>query len=235
MSIRIMAAVFDLPDMGPTHRLIMLALADHADDAGRCYPSLARLARRTGLTDRAIRTNLRQLEYAGQIRVEKQAGPKGCNVYFLTPQEAPTPEPRSPRNHVPPEYDDQDPGTTFPHTPEPRSPEPSYNHQETSLFGEASPAKTKRRKPSKQMPDDWTPDQATALRLRDQHNLTNDDLQFCYEQFRDDAHAKDKRFADWNRAFATWVRNSVNWGQVGPGSKRRGNSLNGSASGSAFY
>lgn len=112
-------------------------------------------------------------------------------------------------------------------------PEPEPEIDTNVSIVAASPAKTKRRKPSKQMPDDWTPDQATALRLKDQHNLTNDDLQFCYEQFRDDAHAKDKRFADWNRAFATWVRNSVNWGQIGPGSKRRGNQVNGT--GSAFY
>lgn len=112
-------------------------------------------------------------------------------------------------------------------------PEPEPEIDTNVSIGAASPSKPKRRKPSKQMPDDWTPDQATALRLRDQHDLTNDDLQFCYEQFRDDAHAKDKRFADWNRAFATWVRNSVNWGQIGPGSKRRGNQVNGT--GSAFY
>ncbi len=97
--------------------------------------------------------------------------------------------------------------------------------------GDAS--KPKRRKPSVQIPEDWTPDQATALRLKTDHNLTNDELQFCFEQMRDDAHAKDKRFADWNRAFATWVRNSVNWGRVGPGSKRRNSQP--SASGSAFY
>jgi uncharacterized protein YdaU (DUF1376 family) len=117
--------------------------------------------------------------------------------------------------------------------PKQPEPEPEPEIDTNVSIGAASPSKPKRRKPSKQMPDDWTPDQATALRLRDQHDLTNDDLQFCYEQFRDDAHAKDKRFADWNRAFATWVRNSVNWGQIGPGSKRRGNQVNGT--GSAFY
>ena len=106
-----MAAVFELPDMGPTHRLIMLALADHADDAGRCYPSLDRLAKRTGLSLRAVRSNLRQLEADGQIRTDPQGGPKGCNLYYVTPQprqemppagDAPGISRRKPRQEMPP-------------------------------------------------------------------------------------------------------------------------------------
>ena len=50
MSIRIMAAVFESKTLGPTERLVMLALADHADDDGKCYPSVLRLCERTGLS-----------------------------------------------------------------------------------------------------------------------------------------------------------------------------------------
>ncbi|PHQ71452.1 MAG: hypothetical protein COB97_01995 [Paracoccus sp.] len=44
MSVRIMSAVFESRELGSTARLILLALADHADDEGRCYPSIARLS-----------------------------------------------------------------------------------------------------------------------------------------------------------------------------------------------
>lgn len=84
-----MAKVFDLPEMGPTKRLIMLALADHADDAGRCYPSIDRLANRTGLSERAVRNNIRTLESQGFLRTEKGAGPHGCNLFFVNPSPAP--------------------------------------------------------------------------------------------------------------------------------------------------
>ena len=125
-----MAAVFELPDMGPTHRLIMLALADHADDAGRCYPSLDRLAKRTGLSLRAVRSNLRQLEADGQIRTDPQGGPKGCNLYYVTPQ---------PRQEMPPAGDApgisrREPRQEMPPTPAGDAAEPSYNHQEPSFM-----------------------------------------------------------------------------------------------------
>lgn len=83
MSIRIMSQVFEIEGLGPTHRLILLALADHADDQGRCYPSIARLCQRTGLKERAVQSNLRDLQTTGYVKVKANAGPNGCNVYFV--------------------------------------------------------------------------------------------------------------------------------------------------------
>jgi hypothetical protein len=43
MSIKIMAAVWEL-NLPQNQKLVLLALADHADDRGTCYPSVARIA-----------------------------------------------------------------------------------------------------------------------------------------------------------------------------------------------
>ena len=142
MSVRIMSAVFDIQNITPTQKLILLCLADHADDAGRCYPSMRRLGDRTCLTERAVRKNLRDLEAGGYLRTIAGSGPSGCNVYFVSakpsqsdadPQAegAPTPGTKSPRNHMPPEQGSPTPGTICPSPPEPRSPKPSRNHQGT--------------------------------------------------------------------------------------------------------
>lgn len=98
MSVRIMSQVFESDTLEATPRLIMLALADHADDAGRCYPSIPRLCQRTGLKERAVQTNIRKLEAAGYLRIIPGQGPKGCNVYFVIP----TPAPNAPRTRCTP-------------------------------------------------------------------------------------------------------------------------------------
>lgn len=88
MSVKIMSAVFESETLGPTERLIMLSLADHADDAGRCYPSIARLRQRTGLSERAIQSNIRSLQAAGYITIIPGAGQGGSNVYIVRPTPA---------------------------------------------------------------------------------------------------------------------------------------------------
>ncbi|HRO13303.1 helix-turn-helix domain-containing protein [Amaricoccus sp.] len=43
MSIKLMSAVWERLELDPYERLVSLSLADHADDDGLCYPSVARL------------------------------------------------------------------------------------------------------------------------------------------------------------------------------------------------
>jgi hypothetical protein len=62
----------------------MLALADHADDEGRCYPSVARIAQRTGLSGRAVQTNIRSLIELGYIKVTIGGGKGNSNLYFIS-------------------------------------------------------------------------------------------------------------------------------------------------------
>ena len=49
-------------ETAPTAKFVLVALADHADEAGLCWPSLARLRTFTRLSERAIRHAIRQLE-----------------------------------------------------------------------------------------------------------------------------------------------------------------------------
>lgn len=108
MSVKIMSAVFESETLGPTERLIMLALADHADDAGRCYPSISRLCSRTGLAQRTVQTNIRKLQDQGYIRIIPSAGQGGANLYFVTATpaaDAPPQETRPRSRCAPPAYD----------------------------------------------------------------------------------------------------------------------------------
>lgn len=116
-----MAAIFESETLGPTERLIMLALADHADDDGRCYPSMKRLEQRTGLSDRAIQKNMKSLADAGYLAVKPNAGQGGANLYIINA----APELGSPPNVVPPERRSPPPPNVVRQTPERRSDKPS--------------------------------------------------------------------------------------------------------------
>ena len=60
MSIKIMSQVWEL-DLPHNVQSIFLALADHADDDGYCYPSVGRLAWRTGYGVRQVQRTLKEL------------------------------------------------------------------------------------------------------------------------------------------------------------------------------
>ena len=132
MSIRVMALVWERPDLDPYERLMMLSLADHADDEGVCFPSIARLCARTGMKERGAQTVLKRLAEKGHLRVEMNAGRKGTNRYIITL----TPAPDAPRTRCTPAQDapitpapDAGASDAPPHstakTPAPDAPEPS--------------------------------------------------------------------------------------------------------------
>ncbi len=72
MSVRQMGIVWEL-DLAPNKRLVLLAYADHADDDGEhVYPSLARVARKTGYSRDQVRRISRELVEDGLMElVEK--------------------------------------------------------------------------------------------------------------------------------------------------------------------
>lgn len=88
MSIAHIEAVFR-SDLPPTHRLVMLALADHADkETGRCFVSIERLERRTGLAERTIQNAVRALCAAGHLTLETRGGRGRANAYSVHPNPA---------------------------------------------------------------------------------------------------------------------------------------------------
>jgi hypothetical protein len=67
MSIRCISWVLDHSDAQHAERLVLLALADRADDDGRAWPSVRDLATRARLSRRAVQVALRRLKLAQSI------------------------------------------------------------------------------------------------------------------------------------------------------------------------
>lgn len=102
MSLAWISSVWKLADVTSTQKLVLLALADNANDDGSCFPSVPLLARKTCLSDRAVRGTMRDLETAGLVRSEARRGMSTMYRLMVSPWvEVPSSTP-TPRNVVPP-------------------------------------------------------------------------------------------------------------------------------------
>lgn len=74
MSNKFLRLTWGLKPLGnPSQRLLLAALADHADDEGRCWPSSELLQAETGLSERTITRNLDGLAACGLIEIQRKA------------------------------------------------------------------------------------------------------------------------------------------------------------------
>lgn len=65
-------------------RLVLIVLADFANDRGQAWPSIPTLTRRTALSESGVRRALRRLEAGGWIERDERRGRGASNVYRLT-------------------------------------------------------------------------------------------------------------------------------------------------------
>jgi hypothetical protein len=83
VSIHVMSQVWAKSPQQGGHLLVLLAIADFADDNGVAWPSVSTLGRKARLSETSIHRILRQLQEAGELRIEREAGPHGCNLYVV--------------------------------------------------------------------------------------------------------------------------------------------------------
>lgn len=130
MSVRVMTSVWEvaLPD---SEKLVLLALADCANDEGSCWPSMRTLAEKCSKSDRTVQAAIKALVAKGHLsRIEKPG--KGCNYHVHpVPNKQATPEEAAPRKDCAPKPLPVTPETVAGH---PRSGfgQTVKNHQEPS-------------------------------------------------------------------------------------------------------
>lgn len=88
MTVRWISTIFDAGPADKSERLVMLALADYANDEGECWPSIAGICRKSALKERGVQGILRRLEAAGWLEIETGGGRRNCNLYRLKVPEA---------------------------------------------------------------------------------------------------------------------------------------------------
>ena len=87
MAISVMNWVWDHSKSRHAARLVLLRIADGMrTENGWTWPSAKELARKTNVTERAVRAAITELAGLGELEVQYNAGPGGCNRYrVVTP------------------------------------------------------------------------------------------------------------------------------------------------------
>jgi hypothetical protein len=82
MSIALMTAAWAL-DIPTGEKIVLLSLADNANDGGHCWPSMALIAKRSGMTTRGSQLIVQRLVLSGHLTRTEIPG-KGCK-YIVHP------------------------------------------------------------------------------------------------------------------------------------------------------
>lgn len=139
MSVRIMSAIWESGPADQAECMLLLALADMADDDGICWPAMATVADRARMSERNARRVVRRLEDAGWLVTDGQRGRHNTNRYRVTkPDEMSAksdikPDTTSARTKCPPGQNEHENRTTATQKPDTAmSAEPSRTIKEPS-------------------------------------------------------------------------------------------------------
>ena len=91
MSMMLMVKAMQTKVGNPLRKLVLIKLADNANDLGECWPSHQHVSDQCEISKTSVRNHIRELERMGLLTVEHRDGPKGntSNLYHLTLQGVP--------------------------------------------------------------------------------------------------------------------------------------------------
>lgn len=176
-------------ELAPAKKLVLVVIADYADENGYAFPGADRIAARASVSPRQLTRILSDLEDEGLLERERRHlmnGNRTSDGYRLLPLT------RSQNGALTRRHLEQDKTPTVASTGEP-SVEP--------------PVPTKKR--ARPMPEDWAPHAAH----RDKARTLVIDADVEAMKFRDWVAANGKLYVDWDAAFHTWLN------RAGPGSR----------------
>ena len=94
MAIKVMTQVWENGPQDKMERFVLLALADHCNDEGHCYPSLDLLQKKCLLTRQGLCNVIDRLEQKGYI-VRQRGGGKGNPTNYWIQLDSLRPQPKS--------------------------------------------------------------------------------------------------------------------------------------------
>lgn len=198
-----MARVWAESTHSGTDLLMMLAIADFADDDGNAYPSVGTLAVKCRTTSRHVNRILAVLRASGELEIRLNEGPRGTNRYRIALKGMTPASPLTNRSPLTPASSTPDVQVPKPLTP--TSDEPSVNHQRTRESARASRSPAADR--GSRLPEDWQPSPSDIGFCRTKRpDLDPADVA---EKFRDHWHGQPGakgRKADWSATWRNWVR-----------------------------
>ncbi|HFX2691479.1 TPA: helix-turn-helix domain-containing protein [Pseudomonas aeruginosa] len=138
MSTIIMSACWPLQGLTPAQKAVLISLADNANDEGVCWPSVAKIAERTCLSERAVQQAIKVLNECKALSIEARQG--RSTMFTVTPAAFAPPQKVHPRRKCTPAANAPTPADAAPRTVIEPTREPSGNLLPTrsgSAAGEA--------------------------------------------------------------------------------------------------
>jgi DnaD/phage-associated family protein len=82
MSIKYMSMVWEHSKHDGSKLLVLLALADHANDDGVCWPSIPRLAKRARISERQVKRIVQDLADSGDLEIVSRGDGRGHSTIY---------------------------------------------------------------------------------------------------------------------------------------------------------
>lgn len=180
-----MSAVWRMTDLSATEKIVLLALADAANDDGVTWMAIKSrksgkmdFIQKTSLSERAVQNSMKALEARGLLHRDFRDGKGTIYSVLPDPRTTCTPAPRA-------------------QTPAPRAPKPSNN---PSPIGEVT------KRASARCPESWYPSPEDFSVGREE-GLSGDVVARELKKFRD--HTFKPARSDWSATFRNWLRNAA--------------------------
>lgn len=186
MSMNLMAKAMSIKVGNPLRKLVLIKLADNANDEGECWPSYQHIADQCEVSRSTVKSHIRALEDMGLLKREfrRKGELNQSNVFYLTLDNA---------QQIPPESGgagaDLGGAGAAPRT---------YHS-----FEPVKEPLERKKKPSS-MPEGFSPS-ASHQKMAEEFGIS---LQDEFDKFTDHHLSKGSKFIDWSRALNTWLRNA---------------------------
>ncbi|EFS2709747.1 helix-turn-helix domain-containing protein [Salmonella enterica] len=179
MSMNLMAKAMSIKVGNPLRKLVLIKLADNANDEGECWPSYQHIADQCEVSRSTVKSHIRALEDMRLLKREfrRKGELNQSNVFYLTLDNA---------QQIPPESGGA-------------GADPRTYHS----FEPVKEPLERKKKPSS-MPEGFSPS-ASHQKMAEEFGIS---LQDEFDKFTDHHLSKGSKFIDWSRALNTWIRNA---------------------------
>ncbi|HCC0974496.1 helix-turn-helix domain-containing protein [Salmonella enterica subsp. enterica serovar Paratyphi C] len=201
MSMNLMAKAMSIKVGNPLRKLVLIKLADNANDEGECWPSYQHIADQCEVSRSTVKSHIRALEDMGLLKREfrRKGELNQSNVFYLTLDNAQQTAPESGGAGADRGGAGADRGGAGADLGGGAGAAPRTYHS----FEPVKEPLGRKKKPSS-MPEGFSPS-ASHQKMAEEFGIS---LQDEFDKFTDHHLSKGSKFIDWNRALNTWLRNA---------------------------
>ncbi|EAO6005262.1 helix-turn-helix domain-containing protein [Salmonella enterica] len=208
MSMNLMAKAMNIKVGNPLRKLVLIKLADNANDNGECWPSYQHIADQCEVSRSTVKSHIRALEDMGLLKREfrRKGELNQSNVFYLTLDNAQQIQPES-----------GGAGAARGGAGAARGGAGAARGGAGADLGGGAGAAPRtyhsfepvkepleRKKKPSSMPEGFSPS-ASHQKMAEEFGIS---LQDEFDKFTDHHLSKGSKFIDWSRALNTWLRNA---------------------------